>query len=82
MSACFHNPVSTVFGAGSLARVAEMCTGKVTLVTFPEAAQLGLVERVRGLLGERLVCVIDTVQPNPDVAWLRVGFQKSATQAT
>ena len=44
MSACFHNPVSTVFGAGSLARVAELCTGKVTLVTFPEAAQLGLAD--------------------------------------
>ena len=71
MPACFHNPVSTFFGAGSLARIAELCPGKVALVTFPEAAQLGLVERVRGLLGERLVCVIDNVQPNPDVAWLR-----------
>jgi phosphonate metabolism-associated iron-containing alcohol dehydrogenase len=71
MPACFHNPVSTVFGAGSLERIADLCPGKVALVTFPEAVQLGLVERVRGLLGERLVCVIDNVQPNPDVAWLR-----------
>jgi len=70
MPTYFHNPVSTVFGAGSLERIAELCPGKVALVTFPEAAQLGLVARVRGLLGERLVCVIDEVQPNPDVAWL------------
>ncbi|MCU1720509.1 iron-containing alcohol dehydrogenase PsrA [Pseudomonas sp. 5P_5.1_Bac1] len=71
MPACYYNPVTTVFGAGSLERIADLCQGKVALVTFPEAAQLGLVERVRDLLGERLACVIDNVQPNPDVAWLR-----------
>lgn len=71
MPACFHNPVTTVFGGGSLDQIAEHCPGKVALVTFPEAAQLGLLARVRSLLGERLVCVIDNVQPNPDVAWLR-----------
>ncbi|MGE8314573.1 MAG: iron-containing alcohol dehydrogenase PsrA [Pseudomonas putida] len=71
MPACFHNPVTTVFGGGSLDQIAQHCPGKVALVTFPEAEQLGLVARVRSLLGERLVCVIDNVQPNPDVAWLR-----------
>lgn len=71
MPARFHNPVATVFGGGSLDRIADLCQGKVALVTFPEAAQLGLIERVRGLLGERLAYVIDDVQPNPDVAWLR-----------
>ncbi len=40
-------------------------------MTFPEAAQLGLIERVRHLLGDRIAYVIDDVQPNPDVAWLR-----------
>lgn len=76
MPALFHNPVATVFGSGSLERLPALCPGKVALVTFPEAAQLGLVERVRGLLGERLVCVIDDVQPNPDVAWLRTVHER------
>ncbi|SUD75558.1 alcohol dehydrogenase [Pseudomonas putida] len=55
MPACFHNPVTTVFGGGSLDQIARHCPGKVALVTFPEAEQLGLVARVRSLLGERLV---------------------------
>ncbi|WP_337158692.1 iron-containing alcohol dehydrogenase PsrA [Pseudomonas putida] len=76
MPALFHNPVATVFGSGSLERLPALCSGKVALVTFPEAAQLGLVERVRGLLGERLLCVIDDVQPNPDVAWLRTVHER------
>lgn len=67
----FHNPVATVFGSGSLDQLPALCPGKVALVTFPEARGLGLVERVQALLGERLVHVIDDVQPNPDVAWLR-----------
>lgn len=76
MPACFHNPVTTVFGGGSLDRVAQFCPGKVALVTFPEASSLGLVARVRSLLGERLVEVIDNVQPNPDVAWLRGAYER------
>ncbi|WP_079228475.1 iron-containing alcohol dehydrogenase PsrA [Pseudomonas putida] len=68
----FHNPVAIHFGAGSLDRLGELTHDeRVVLVTFPEARALGLVERVRSLLGERLVQVIDNVQPNPDVAWLR-----------
>src|SRR5690606_30380282 len=54
MPAHFHNPVATVFGGGSLDRIADLCEGKVALVTFPEAAQLGLIDRVRAQLGERL----------------------------
>jgi phosphonate metabolism-associated iron-containing alcohol dehydrogenase len=39
-------------------------------VTFPEARSLGLIERIEGLLGDRLAGVIDQVRPNPDVAEL------------
>ncbi|MFJ4346282.1 iron-containing alcohol dehydrogenase PsrA [Pseudomonas sp. NPDC089401] len=68
----FHNPVAIHFGAGSLDRLGELTGAEsVVLVTFPEARALGLVARVQALLGERLVQVIDNVQPNPDVAWLR-----------
>ncbi len=42
----------------------------MTLVTFPEAAGLGLTERLRDLLGAALVQTIDRTEPNPDVASL------------
>ncbi|WDY55733.1 iron-containing alcohol dehydrogenase PsrA [Pseudomonas sp. PSKL.D1] len=67
----FHNPVAVHAGSGSFDRLAELTTGqRVALVTFPEARALGLVERVQAMLGERLVGIIEDVQPNPDVAWL------------
>jgi alcohol dehydrogenase class IV len=40
------------------------------LVTFPEAESLGLVQRMRQLLGAQLRGVIDSIAPNPDVQWL------------
>ena len=39
----------------------------MTLVTFPEAAGLGLTNRLERLLGASLVAIIDRTQPNPDV---------------
>jgi phosphonate metabolism-associated iron-containing alcohol dehydrogenase len=42
------------------------------LLTFGEAADLGLVDRVREHLGDRLVDVIARVTPNPDVADLEL----------
>ncbi len=71
MTARFHNPVDTRFGWGSLQQLAAITQQhKVALVTFPEARGLGLVARIEELLGERLVYVIEDVQPNPDVAHL------------
>jgi phosphonate metabolism-associated iron-containing alcohol dehydrogenase len=71
MSWRYHNPVDVHFGSGALAALPAL-TGahSVTLVTFPEAPGLGLVERVRALLGPRLRQVIDRTEPNPDVAGL------------
>jgi phosphonate metabolism-associated iron-containing alcohol dehydrogenase len=67
----YHNPVEIHFGAGVLATLPAVTAGrKVTLVTFPEAAGLGLVDRLRQLLGRDLVEVIDRTEPNPDVASL------------
>ncbi len=68
----YQNPVHSVVGAGALASLPQRLDGhRIALVTFPEAAALGLVDKVRSLLGPRLACVIDDVLPNPDVAELR-----------
>ncbi|TFY86642.1 iron-containing alcohol dehydrogenase [Pseudomonas nabeulensis] len=78
----FHNPVDTRFGWGSLAQLAELTEHQtVALVTFPEARSLGLVDRIQALLGERLVYIVDDVQPNPDVAQLRGTYERFWQQA-
>ncbi|MCT9813443.1 iron-containing alcohol dehydrogenase [Acidovorax sp. Be4] len=68
----FFNPVRSVYGAGALASLPQLLAGrKAVVVTFPEARQFGLVQRLQDLLGDLLVGVIDTVLPNPDVAELQ-----------
>lgn len=77
MTARFHNPVDTRFGWSSLLELAEITENqKVALVTFPEARGLGLVDRIQDLLGDRLVYIIEDVQPNPDVAQLRETYER------
>jgi phosphonate metabolism-associated iron-containing alcohol dehydrogenase len=77
MIARFHNPVDTRFGWSSLLELADITENqKVALVTFPEARGLGLVDRIQDLLGDRLVYVIEDVQPNPDVAQLRETYER------
>ena len=77
MIARFHNPVDTRFGWGSLHQLADITEHQtVALVTFPEARGLGLVDRIQDLLGDRLVYVIEDVQPNPDVAQLRDTYER------
>ncbi|MDE3738762.1 MULTISPECIES: iron-containing alcohol dehydrogenase PsrA [Pseudomonas] len=77
MTARFHNPVDTRFGCGSLRQLASLTENqKVALVIFPEARALGLLDRLNVLLGERLVHVVEDVQPNPDVAQLRDTYER------
>lgn len=77
MIARFHNPVDTRFGWGSLNQLAHITEHqKIALVTFPEARGLGLIDRIQDLLGDRLVYVIEDVQPNPDVAQLRGTYER------
>ncbi len=72
----FYNPVDTRFGWGCLEQLASITAEQtVALVTFPEARALGLVERIQTLLGERLVYLVEDVQPNPDVAQLRRTYE-------
>jgi phosphonate metabolism-associated iron-containing alcohol dehydrogenase len=67
----YHNPVAVIVGPGSLAELPRVLAGRRSvLVTFPEAGGLGLVARVRELLGGALVAVESDIEPNPDVARL------------
>ena len=68
MPAHYFNPVHSVYGAGALSSLPDLLAGRrAAVVTFPEARALGLVERLEAVLGDRLACVIDRIQPNPDV---------------
>ena len=67
----YHNPVDVHFGSGSLATLSSVVGSRnVAAVVFPEAAGIGLVDRLKAALGDRLVTVIDRTEPNPDVASL------------
>ena len=67
----YHNPVHTHVGRNNLNQLPDLLAGRnCLLVTFPEAEGLGLVQRVRALLGSQLRGVIDSIAPNPDVQWL------------
>lgn len=64
----YHNPVAVHFGAGCVDALPRLLAGRrATLVTFPEAAGLGLTARLERLLGASLVAIIDRTQANPDV---------------
>ncbi|MEN8282200.1 iron-containing alcohol dehydrogenase PsrA [Acinetobacter gerneri] len=76
MSNNFYNPVSTYFGYGVLNKIDELTAGeKITLVIFPEARQLGLLDKVQNILGNKLLHIIEDVQPNPDVAQLKHTYE-------
>lgn len=71
MTANYFNPVQSVYGDGALSSLPRLLAGrKAALVTFPEARAIGLLARVEAIIGAQLACVIDQVQPNPDVAEL------------
>lgn len=73
----YHNPVAIRIGSGALSELAPTLAGRrAVLVTFPEAAGLGIVDRVRGLLGTTLLGVEDRIEPNPDVSYLAPMYQR------
>ena len=73
----YSNPVSITAGNGSLNQLPALLAGRnCLLVTFPEAQSLGLVQRVRDLIGDQLRGVIDSIQPNPDVQWLAPMYEQ------
>ncbi|MCA1326271.1 iron-containing alcohol dehydrogenase PsrA [Herbaspirillum sp. alder98] len=73
----YHNPVAVHAGAGSLSRLPELLgRRRALLITFPEAAALGLEDKLSTLLGDRLAGIENAVQPNPDVRWLCDMYQR------
>ena len=73
----YHNPVAIRGGPGALGELPEALAGRsAVLVTFPEAQGLGLVERIRGILGPALAGVIDRIEPNPDVSYLAAMYER------
>ncbi|HSW20472.1 MAG TPA: iron-containing alcohol dehydrogenase PsrA [Ramlibacter sp.] len=76
MIAYYNNPVRSVYGAGALLSLPALLNGRqAALVIFPEARALGLLARLRGILGDHLACVIEDVRPNPDVAELETVYE-------
>jgi phosphonate metabolism-associated iron-containing alcohol dehydrogenase len=73
----YQNPVAIRFGARSVAELPQVLGGRrALLVTFPEAEQLGLVARVRAILGAALVGIEDRIEPNPDVSYLGAIYER------
>ena len=73
----YYNPVDVHAGCGALAALPQLLGDRrAILIAFPEAEGLGLVDRVRELLGERLAAVETDVRPNPDVAWLAPLYER------
>lgn len=77
LSLRYHNPVAIRFGAGAIAELPTVLAGRrAVLVTFPQARGLGLVDRLREILGARLVAVEDRIEPNPDVGYLAPMYER------
>ena len=73
----FHNPVDVRAGNGALAQLPRLVGARdALLIAFPEADALGLVGRVRELLGDRLVAVETDIRPNPDLCWLAPLYER------
>ncbi len=73
----YHNPVSVHAGINILSRLsAVVANRRALLITFPEAAALGIEQLVTSLIGDRLVGIENAVQPNPDVSWLATMYER------
>lgn len=72
-----YNPVRTVFGPGSLDQLPELVgSRRVLLVTFKSARETGLLARLKGLLGDRLVEIIDNVSARPELAEVQTTHER------
>ena len=73
----YHNPVAIQFGPGTLDDLPAVLRGRrAVVVTFPEAAALGLEARLRRVLGDSLVALEDRIEPNPDVSYLAAMYER------
>jgi alcohol dehydrogenase len=64
----FGNPTRIIFGAGKIAELGSLVVGqRICLVTSAGFTRRGLTQRLRDAFGDRLVHVVDTIDPNPDL---------------
>jgi phosphonate metabolism-associated iron-containing alcohol dehydrogenase len=68
----FWNPVRITFGPGSLEGLAEILPGlpgrRISLITGQAIMrELGILDRVRALAGDRELSIYEGVEPNPEV---------------
>lgn len=70
MNFCYHNPVRIVFGADLLQACRELESDKILLVTSRGFSARGLTAKVREVLGKRVVGVVDSITPNPELSEL------------
>jgi phosphonate metabolism-associated iron-containing alcohol dehydrogenase len=64
----YFSPVHIVCATGASVRLGDhVAFARMVLVTSPGFTRRGLVGRIGEALGERLVCIVDDVKPNPDL---------------
>lgn len=64
----FFHPTRIEFGIGKLSRISEFAEGKrLLLITSPGFTRRGISENLGKLLGSKLIKIVDTVKPNPDL---------------
>lgn len=64
----FYNPTQIEFCSDGLDQIGNGINyQRIGLITTPGFTERGVVTRLKSALGDRLVTVCDTVQPNPDV---------------
>ncbi len=77
MSFRYHNPVAITFGEDTIDELPGILGGsRAVVVTFPEAESIGLVGRVRAILGSGFAGIEAGSQPNPDVSVLAPMYER------
>ncbi len=64
----FGNPTRIVFGNGKVAELGSILSAsRICLVTSAGFTKRGMTQRLRAMFGDRLLYVVDTIDPNPDL---------------
>ncbi|MCY3764071.1 MAG: iron-containing alcohol dehydrogenase [Gemmatimonadetes bacterium] len=80
----YHPSPRVIFGAGALARLADLAGGlgggRILLVTDPGIVKAGIADRALSLLrgAERDVCLFDGVDENPTTAHVDAGVETAS----
>jgi phosphonate metabolism-associated iron-containing alcohol dehydrogenase len=70
-SQIYRNPVSVRFGIGILSELPELLRNRpAVIVTFPEAEETGLLQRIQEIIGKDIRGIVSDVEPNPSVSWV------------